>query len=222
MGIVDYTELYVLQDSIAGLVCSTEGDYYLTGGTCLHRYYHPERYSDDLDFFHSDPDLFRAWTRSVRSKLQESGYTFSLMIDSRDFIRMSINDTLKLDLVAERVFRLGTTIVHPSGVKLDNLSNLLANKLTAIIGRDEPKDVFDFYTIVAHERFEWTQILAGAEKKCAFSKDELVARLESFPEKLLDKLNVLPTCELPVVKSGLKRATSALIRGGENQPWILR
>lgn len=48
MGIIDYTKLYELQDAVLSVVCSTEGDYYLTGETCLNRFYHEERYSDRL------------------------------------------------------------------------------------------------------------------------------------------------------------------------------
>lgn len=48
---IDYTLLYTLQDKVLNIVFSELSEFYLTGGTCLHRFYFAERYSDDLDFF---------------------------------------------------------------------------------------------------------------------------------------------------------------------------
>ena len=47
----DYYEksLYPLQDEVLDLF--TEERFYLTGGTCLSRFYFKHRYSEDLDFF---------------------------------------------------------------------------------------------------------------------------------------------------------------------------
>lgn len=45
-----YTELYDLQDRVLETVFSIESGFYLTGGTCLHRFYYNKRYSDDLAF----------------------------------------------------------------------------------------------------------------------------------------------------------------------------
>ena len=48
---IAYKKLYDLQDRVLGIVFSREHDFYLTGGTALHRFYYNLRYSDDLDFF---------------------------------------------------------------------------------------------------------------------------------------------------------------------------
>ncbi len=48
---IDFERLYALQDSVLETVFSTETEFYLTGGTCLSRFYQAKRYSDDLDFF---------------------------------------------------------------------------------------------------------------------------------------------------------------------------
>lgn len=51
MADINYTEIYKLQDRVMDIVFSVENEFYLTGGTCLNRFYHEKRYSDDLDFF---------------------------------------------------------------------------------------------------------------------------------------------------------------------------
>lgn len=46
-----YQKLYELQDEVLEVVFSVENIFYLTGGTCLSRFYQEKRYSDDLNFF---------------------------------------------------------------------------------------------------------------------------------------------------------------------------
>ncbi|MEA1967214.1 MAG: nucleotidyl transferase AbiEii/AbiGii toxin family protein, partial [Thermodesulfobacteriota bacterium] len=51
MGNINYKKLYELQDDILASIFKVENEFYLTGGTCLSRFYKEKRYSDDLDFF---------------------------------------------------------------------------------------------------------------------------------------------------------------------------
>lgn len=39
MGSLDYRKLYKLQDEVLKVVFETEHEFYLTGGTCLSRFY---------------------------------------------------------------------------------------------------------------------------------------------------------------------------------------
>ena len=45
-----YENLYKLQDEILKVFFENSNEFYLTGGTCLNRFYINKRYSDDLDF----------------------------------------------------------------------------------------------------------------------------------------------------------------------------
>ena len=55
---INYKKLYDLQDRVLNVIFETEQIFYLTGGTCLSRFYQEKRYSDDLDFFtHSNNDF---------------------------------------------------------------------------------------------------------------------------------------------------------------------
>jgi len=58
MDSIDYKKLYELQDKVLDIIFSTRTIFYLTGGTCLSRFYQEKRYSDDLDLFTHEHDDF--------------------------------------------------------------------------------------------------------------------------------------------------------------------
>lgn len=190
MDPVDYTPLYALQDQVLAIVFNEETGFYLTGGTCLHRFYQERRYSDDLDFFNDDNNLFRDDIRGLKKAFQSSGFSLQVLVDSRDFVRWVINGKLKVDFVNERLPRAGRSIVDAENRVLDNLINLGANKICAILGRDDPKDIFDIYTLYRINDIDWPAIVASAAEKCSLDMEELRFRLESFPFALLDTIVV--------------------------------
>ena len=53
-----YEEVYRVQDIVLDTVFSVDHDFYLTGGTCLGRFYWEKRYSDDLALFANGSNLF--------------------------------------------------------------------------------------------------------------------------------------------------------------------
>jgi hypothetical protein len=71
------------------------------------------------------------------------------------------------------------------------VENILSNKLTAVMGRDNPKDVFDIYLIWKFYDFDWETILESAHKKVEFSNAELIIRLKSFPKELLKEIKII-------------------------------
>ena len=117
-----------------------ETTFYLTGGTCLNRFYHNRRYSDDLDLFTNENALFRDDFRVLLDTLKSASLPYAIQVDTRDFVRLRIQDRMQLDLVNDRVYRYGKSIHSPLGIVLDNELNICANKICAIIGRDDPKE----------------------------------------------------------------------------------
>ena len=71
---VAYKKLYALQDEILQIVFGLENDFYLTGGTALHRFYYNGRYSDDLDFFVSNSQTFSEDINEIIQSLKEKNY----------------------------------------------------------------------------------------------------------------------------------------------------
>jgi len=64
-----------------------------------------------------------------------------------------------------------------NGYQIDTLDNILSNKITVVIGRDNPKDIFDIYLIYT---IEWDEILKSKQDKLLFEFDDLIVRLKSF------------------------------------------
>jgi predicted nucleotidyltransferase component of viral defense system len=188
---LDYRRLYLLQDGILDIVFREYTDFYLTGGTCLNRFYFEKRYSDDLDLFTNIPDTFSYSTREIIGRISEAGYGIEKQVDSKDFIRIHVAANkvlLQVDFVNDRVKRFGE-INHKKGCRIDNLQNILSNKITAIISRDNPKDIFDLYLIAQNTSFGWSEILAQAKEKLHFQKEDLLYRMQTLPSPLLQKLN---------------------------------
>jgi predicted nucleotidyltransferase component of viral defense system len=190
MAKINFPELYRLQDKVLSIVFSMKTGFYLTGGTCLHRFYQEKRYSDDLDLFSNDCQLFRDDVRLVRRSLEDAALSLEIRADSRDFVRLIVEDSLQVDLVNDRADRIGSSIRTSGNIMLDNLDNIGANKICAVLGRDDPKDVFDLYTIFCSSNVNWSAIISAAERKCSFDMEELRFRLESFPLSLLEMLQV--------------------------------
>ncbi|TQV62680.1 MAG: nucleotidyl transferase AbiEii/AbiGii toxin family protein [Sulfurovum sp.] len=179
----DYTILYKLQDEILSLVKSLDNDFYLTGGTALHRFYFDFRYSDDLDFFVSNANSINEEFNEIIDILHEKNYTIKIQINARDMKRIFINDILQVDFVNDRVYREGKSN-YLDGVRVDNLYNILANKLSALYDREEPKDIFDILSISQNTFFDWKDILKIYDKKATFDKDYLIAKVKFISEHL--------------------------------------
>lgn len=190
MGSIDYKTLYDLQDRVLDTVFKTEQVFYLTGGTCLNRFYYEKRYSDDLDFFtHNDRDFNRGF-RSLRRVLKDNFSNVQEEVTSRDFIRIKIDGLLQVDFVNDRVERYGELVYLDNGYIIDNCKNIFVNKITAVIGRDNPKDIFDLYLLDKFNDFDFKELLDVAHKKAEFSNDDFIIRLKAFPLSLLDNITL--------------------------------
>jgi len=181
--------MYALQDNVLSIVFSLDTAFYLTGGTALHRFYYHLRYSDDLDFFSDDTPLFGENIMEIIHTLVEAGMHIQKTVQTRDFHRVIINDVLQVDFVRDRVYRFGKSNLI-GNYRIDNILNILANKLTAILDRDEEKDLFDLVAIAKHEEFSWPEILSIAEKKSLFEKSYLIQRIEEFPLDWLSRIRL--------------------------------
>lgn len=166
-------------------VFQAEREFYLTGGTCLSRFYLEKRYSDDLDFFSNSSNRFRFAVKNIMNTINN----VLAIVDSKDFVRILINQVLQIDFVNDRVPRYKDVII------LDNwysIENILSNKLTAVLGRDNPKDIFDIFLIEKNFKIDWPEILKAAHSKAVFDNNELMIRIQSFPKNLLKNIASVP------------------------------
>ena len=210
MGSIDYKKLYELQDKVLKIVFETEQEFYLTGGTCLSRFYIDKRYSDDLDFFANQSPRFNFAVKNIKQVLQ-SKFDLSVEVESKDFIRFKINDLLQIDFVNDIAFRYKDVVINKDGFLLDNIENILSNKITVVVGRDNPKDIFDIYLISKFYKFDWNEILDSAHQKAGFTDEELVIRLKSFPKELLKEIKVIDNTFLNDFDVEFSRVIDAIV-----------
>jgi len=215
---IDYKALYHLQDRVMDELFALDNSFYLTGGTALHRFYYNLRYSDDLDFFtYADP-LFRESIIEILQAFKDKGIYYRYIVESKDFHRFMIEGSLQVDFVNDRVYRKGkSTLIN--GYKIDNKTNILANKVTAILGRDEAKDIFDLFTFAYYEAFDWGETLIIANQKSPIAKDELIYRIKSFPLSWLEKIKIIQGIEISpkqitqVCEDILNESSNSLVEG---------
>lgn len=203
LSAADYQKLYQLQDKVFTLLAPHLDGYYLTGGTALGRFYLDHRYSDDLDFFTNHNPDFEASTRKLVDILSGPypiDERVTLVSDTYVRILLQSEVPLKIEFVHDTAYRWGAPIVSKTGIAIDTVGNILANKLTALVSRDEPKDVFDILHIALTYQFNWQEVYHHAFKKQIMSEQDVAMRLASFPAHLL---TTQPWLKTPVAATDL-------------------
>lgn len=179
----DYQELYSLQDRVLDVLRAQLQRFYLTGGTALGRFYLNHRYSDDLDFFIDRTSDFPLIINDIYNTLRSNfNLNEDLTLRADTYVRVWIDEglPLKIDFVNEVPERWGGFNLR-KGINLDNPANILANKLGAVVSRDEPKDVFDIMIISENYSFNWMDAYKQAMKKQLINETDIAMRLSSFP-----------------------------------------
>jgi hypothetical protein len=200
--LVKYYEenLYPLQNGVLNIVQRSKTPFFLTGGTALSRCYTKHRYSDDLDLFVINDSEYLLYVNSLLQQLIEAEDELSFRIDlkeihrSKDYTQIFVVDSnnqelqLKIDLVNDVAMYYGEVTDDPVLGKIDNVRNILSNKITALF-RCEPKDVADIHAIAKQHKFSWKSIIFEAKSKEVGVEPEVVYDLlMSFPVQYLDAI----------------------------------
>jgi hypothetical protein len=216
----DYGKLYPLQDKFLSWWFHHGLPFYLTGGTALGRFYLNHRFSDDLDFFINSSSKYLNYISELKSKIKDSfAIDIQQSLFADDFTRFFItdNDTyLKIELVNDVDYYAGNQSEYKYGW-LDNPLNILSNKLTAIIGRDEPKDVFDIIHLSLKYSFNWPDIFYHAKQKAVINELDVEQRLISFPVEWMESVNWLNTpVDLNSMRNYLNQIADDFLLGKPN------
>ena len=172
-----------------------EGSFFLTGGTALSVFYLRHRVSDDLDLFTlasinmSELDQWlRAEWKGACSKIKEGPKFLSFLLDETkvEFVHDPLsNGDERPSVVLERGKRL----------RVDNLRNIVSNKLGAMVSRQEPKDFADFYFIAKQDPgLDREHVWQDARHKDAIFDDPPTAafQLEEGLALIREKPDLLP------------------------------
>lgn len=171
-----HEKLYPLQDEVFEIAKQYDNKLYLTGGTALSRFYFNHRFSEDLDFFTTTDDL-RLIANDLAAKLKEKGLEITIEKAEIYFARFFVEEKdfqLKVEFVKE--FNLwGKLARTESGIYVNNLEDIAANKIAAFEDRAEAKDIIDLYYLT---------------KKISFRKMFEIALLKRVPVPYEELLTV--------------------------------
>ena len=186
-----YNKLYNFQNLVLNEVGEMNTPFYLTGGTALGRFYLNHRWSDDLDFFVNAEDAFGTWVKQISQQLKKVfRHDAASDVVAEDFYRCFLENEnlhLKVEFVNDVESYTGAPIIF-GNFKLDNVENILSNKLSALIGRDEAKDVFDIIFISLNYSFNWKTIFTAAKEKALMNELDILQRLTTFPVELFTEV----------------------------------
>lgn len=164
-------KLYPFQDEVLKIINRLETGLYLTGGTAASRGYLNHRYSDDLDFFVNDEPDFVIWVeRAIQSLSMIEKWDLEILSRYDRFVRLNLSQfelALKMEFINDVPSRVGEVINHPTLGRLDTAENILANKLTALLTREEPKDLADVWGFCCQMNLSLEQAISGAKGKAA-------------------------------------------------------
>jgi len=203
LSVPDYKSLYLLQDKVLEMLRGHFGQFYLTGGTALGRYYLDHRFSDDLDFFvNRSPEFKKEVNRIYKYLITLLPVDTKATVDTEEFVRIWIGDDvrMKLEFVNDTSETWGQ-VLFSDDVPLDNPANILANKIGAMLSRDEAKDVFDIVSLSENYSFNWKTVYDQATRKQLMNEEEVLMRFTTFPVEWLSTQRWLKT---PVDMSAFK------------------
>jgi hypothetical protein len=166
-----YNVLYPFQDQVLLTLDQLETGFYLTDGTAASRGYLDHRFSDDLDFFVNDDERFGLWAeRVIQALSRRNKWRGDVLQKDERFARLSLvqgDVLLKIELINDVPAHVGQIQRHPVLCRLDSPDNILANKLTALIDREEPKDLADVWGFCCQMGLSITEAIQGAQSKAA-------------------------------------------------------
>lgn len=164
--------------------------FYWTGGTLLSAVYLHHRASQDLDFFSDKPfahDDVVGFVRELKTTLHLE-YVEEKKIHDRWEFFLHNNEELRLEFVHydhPSVSKRGTR----NGITVDSLDDIAANKLMALVDRDEPKDAVDVYFLFTRAGYTPAKLIEFVETKFGVRLSESLVWSEAL--KVMRNLGAL-------------------------------
>ncbi|HSR99991.1 MAG TPA: nucleotidyl transferase AbiEii/AbiGii toxin family protein, partial [Kofleriaceae bacterium] len=135
-----------LQMEVLAAFFQRERGFFLTGGAALAGFHLGHRATDDLDLFTLEARAFERGRFVLTEVAQELGAALQVRQDAPGFKRLVLTrgvDALVIDLVKDAGSQLHPDKLERDGVVMDPADEILANKLTALVGRAEERDLVD-------------------------------------------------------------------------------
>jgi hypothetical protein len=158
--------------------------FFLSGGAALAGFHLHHRPTNDLDFFTVDGAALEEGLRALRATASELRAGLVIRHQSPGFIRAVVDvgsDAVVVDLVHEQVRQLHDEKLEVDGVRIDPLDELMVNKMTALVGRQEERDLVDLWFIEQRGLRVETLLAAAEAKDGGCTPSTLAWLLSTFP-----------------------------------------
>lgn len=142
-------KLTQLQSDALDEIARRAPGFFLTGGAVLVGWTLAHRSTDDLDFFTNDDLAMETGDAALRGAASTLGATITAATTSPDFRRYVLSrggEGVRVDLVRDRTEPLRPRVVR-DGIQMDSIEEIFANKIAAVVGRSEPRDLVDLMAL---------------------------------------------------------------------------
>jgi hypothetical protein len=156
-----------LQQDLLRAFFAHERRFVLTGGGALVGYHLRHRTSDDVDLFAKPPVDLEDGFRALLAASASIGATVEVLRSFPEFRRALVRqgtESVVVDLVIDRAPDVDPAVEGGDGVRLHSLREIAANKICALLGRSEVRDLVDLRAILA-TGLALGPMLADAERK---------------------------------------------------------
>ena len=189
------------------LAAQRSPDSYLAGGAALHIEPRSKRYSNDLDYFHDSEERVATAFTEDRKVLESAGYAVELAMQQPGLIRALVKkgaESTRVEWAHDTAWRFLPPVTHPTAGYVLHPVDLAINKLLALVGRDEPRDLID--TLHTHEEVLSLGALcwAAAGKDPGFTPTlllNLLRRRGRFHPEDFARLRLTQSPDLPKLKA---------------------
>jgi hypothetical protein len=195
------------QSSLAArLSANRTFDSYLAGGAAILIEPNTTRYSNDLDYFHDSERRVAEAFAADRALLEIGGYALRVDVSYPGYVRAVVSHgdhSTKVEWAHDSSWRFLPTVRHERFGFVLHPVDLAVNKVLALAGRDEPRDLLD--TLYQHRQV----LCLGALCWAACGKDpgftplsllDLLRRRGRVREEDLARLALAVPIELPELK----------------------
>lgn len=180
------SRLTALQAELLEAFFRREQRFYLTGGAALAGFHLAHRETHDLDLFTREAAVLEG-AAALREAARELGAVCEDLRSAPEFRRLLVkrgSESVVVDLVVERVEQVRPEKLRFGLVRVDPAEEIFANKLCALLGRCESRDLVDLRALEARGLSLADGLAAGARKDGGLTAAQLAWVLSgwSIPE----------------------------------------
>jgi predicted nucleotidyltransferase component of viral defense system len=209
------------------LIFSTIPDsdmFYLTGGTALTEFYLAHRKSFDLDIFTTEKALVIPFSRAFEDEIKK---VFQIKVIRRleTFVEFEVSgkdEKTRVQIALDSPFRFENPVDSDIGIKVNDYTDLIVDKLLAFFGRVEPRDAVDLFFILKDEDFwKLTELAKGKDPGFdLYWMAIALKKVENFPDEInlwpVDMIKEVNPKEIKTLFSKLAIEIMERIKKGES------